>query len=279
MRPKRAPKPPAKKTDAAEDRGRRNACGQDACRPRRRAEQRTAERRPNRPSPRPGPRSRPTQSHRTDPYYLPTLREDRAVAEITAALVKELREKSGAGMMDCKKALAATDGDKEKAMDELRKQGLASAQKRSSRATKEGAVDSYIHAGGKIGVLVEVASRPTSSPAARTSRSSRTTSRCTSRRPRRSGSRATRCPRTSSSARRRSTPSRSRASPRTCSRRSSRASSRSASPRRASWSRPSSRTPDGTHRAAAHRPRRRHRRERRGPPLRALPARRDASQS
>ncbi len=59
-------------------------------------------------------------------------------------------------MMDCKKALAATDGDKERAMDELRKQGLASAQKRSSRATKEGAVDSYVHAGGKIGVLVEV---------------------------------------------------------------------------------------------------------------------------
>jgi elongation factor Ts len=78
------------------------------------------------------------------------------VAEITAALVKELREKSGAGMMDCKKALAATGGDGEKAMDELRKQGLAAAQKRSSRATKEGAIDSYIHAGGKIGVLVEV---------------------------------------------------------------------------------------------------------------------------
>lgn len=78
------------------------------------------------------------------------------MAEITAALVKELREKSGAGMMDCKKALAATGGDKEKAMDELRKQGLASAQKRSSRATKEGSIDSYIHAGGKIGVLVEV---------------------------------------------------------------------------------------------------------------------------
>jgi elongation factor Ts len=78
------------------------------------------------------------------------------VAEITAALVKELREKSGAGMMDCKKALTATGGDLEQAMDELRKQGLASAQKKSSRATKDGAVDSYIHAGGKIGVLVEV---------------------------------------------------------------------------------------------------------------------------
>lgn len=78
------------------------------------------------------------------------------MAEIIAALVKELREKSGAGMMDCKKALAAVDGDLEKAMDELRKQGLASAQKKSARVTKDGAVDSYIHAGGKIGVMVEV---------------------------------------------------------------------------------------------------------------------------
>ena len=78
------------------------------------------------------------------------------MAEITATLVKELREKSGAGMMDCKKALLTVDGDVEKAMDELRKQGLAMAQKKSSRVTKEGAVDSYIHMGGKIGVLVEV---------------------------------------------------------------------------------------------------------------------------
>ena len=78
------------------------------------------------------------------------------MAEITAALVKELREKSGAGMMDCKKALTAVGGDLEKAMDELRKQGLASAQKKSARVTKDGAVDSYIHAGGKIGVMVEV---------------------------------------------------------------------------------------------------------------------------
>jgi elongation factor Ts len=78
------------------------------------------------------------------------------VADISAATVKELREKSGAGMMDCKKALQATDGDMEKAIDELRKQGLATAKKKSSRATKEGSIDSYIHAGGKIGVLVEV---------------------------------------------------------------------------------------------------------------------------
>ncbi|MGO8683267.1 MAG: translation elongation factor Ts [Thermoleophilia bacterium] len=79
------------------------------------------------------------------------------MAEITAALVKELREKSGAGMMDCKAALAATGGDMEQAIDELRKKGLAAAQKKSSRAAKEGVVDSYIHPGGKIGVLIEVA--------------------------------------------------------------------------------------------------------------------------
>ena len=78
------------------------------------------------------------------------------MADITATLVKELREKSGAGMMDCKKALQATGGDPEKALDELRKQGLATAQKKSSRVTKEGAVDSYVHMGGRIGVLVEV---------------------------------------------------------------------------------------------------------------------------
>ena len=78
------------------------------------------------------------------------------MTEITAAMVKELREKSGAGMMDCKAALAATGGDLEKALDELRSKGLAAAKKRSSRVTREGAIDSYIHAGGRIGVLVEV---------------------------------------------------------------------------------------------------------------------------
>jgi elongation factor Ts len=78
------------------------------------------------------------------------------VADITAAMVKELRDKSGAGMMDCKEALNATQGDMEQALDELRKKGLAAAQKKSSRTAKEGLVDSYIHAGGKIGVLVEV---------------------------------------------------------------------------------------------------------------------------
>lgn len=78
------------------------------------------------------------------------------MAEITAAMVKELREKSGAGMMDCKKALLATEGDMDKAIDFLREKGLAQAAKKAGRITAEGLVDSYIHAGGKIGVLVEV---------------------------------------------------------------------------------------------------------------------------
>ncbi len=78
------------------------------------------------------------------------------MADISAKTVKELREKTGAGMMDCKQALAETGGDLEKAVDSLRQKGLAAAQKKSSRVTKEGAIDSYIHAGGKIGVLVEV---------------------------------------------------------------------------------------------------------------------------
>jgi elongation factor Ts len=78
------------------------------------------------------------------------------MAEISVKTVKELREKTGAGMMDCKQALAETGGDLEKAVDFLRQKGLATAQKKSSRVTREGAVDSYIHAGGKIGVLVEV---------------------------------------------------------------------------------------------------------------------------
>ena len=77
--------------------------------------------------------------------------------EITAKMVKELRDKTGAPMMDCKQALAATGGNLENAVDELRKKGVASAAKRAGRATAEGAVGSYIHAGGKIGVLVEIA--------------------------------------------------------------------------------------------------------------------------
>lgn len=78
------------------------------------------------------------------------------MANITAAMVKELREKTGAGMMDCKKALAATDGNAEKAVDYLREKGLASAAKKAGRVAAEGVVTSYIHAGGRIGVLVEV---------------------------------------------------------------------------------------------------------------------------
>lgn len=76
--------------------------------------------------------------------------------EISAGLVKELREKTGAGMMDCKKALAESSGDFEKAIEYLRKKGIASASKKAGRATKEGAVVSYIHGEGKVGVLLEV---------------------------------------------------------------------------------------------------------------------------
>jgi elongation factor Ts len=78
------------------------------------------------------------------------------MAEITSAMVKDLREKTGAGMMDCKKALQESGGDMEKAVDWLRKKGLATAQKKAGRSATEGAVGSYIHMGGKVGVLVEV---------------------------------------------------------------------------------------------------------------------------
>jgi len=78
------------------------------------------------------------------------------MADISAALAKQLREKSGAGMMDCKNALKECDGDIEKASDFLRKKGLATAAKRAGRAMSEGVVESYIHMGGKLGVLVEV---------------------------------------------------------------------------------------------------------------------------
>jgi elongation factor Ts len=76
--------------------------------------------------------------------------------EVSANMVKELREKTGAGMMDCKKALAETGGDFQKALDYLRQKGLATAAKRAGRVASEGRVGSYIHAGGKIGVMVEV---------------------------------------------------------------------------------------------------------------------------
>lgn len=75
---------------------------------------------------------------------------------ISAGMVKELRERSGAGIMDCKEALKESGGDMEKAADYLRKKGLATALKRAGREASEGVVQSYIHMGGKIGVLVEV---------------------------------------------------------------------------------------------------------------------------
>ncbi|NLC12162.1 MAG: translation elongation factor Ts [Firmicutes bacterium] len=75
---------------------------------------------------------------------------------ISAAMVKELREATGAGMMDCKNALVEANGDKEKALTILREKGLAKAAKKASRVASSGVVDSYIHMGGKVGVLVEV---------------------------------------------------------------------------------------------------------------------------
>ncbi len=76
--------------------------------------------------------------------------------KITSQMVKELRDKTSAGMMDCKKALSETDGDMEKAVDLLRKKGLAVAAKRAGRATSEGVIETYIHAGGKLGVMIEL---------------------------------------------------------------------------------------------------------------------------
>lgn len=76
--------------------------------------------------------------------------------EISPKLVKELREKTGAGMMNCKKALQENEGDFDKAMETLRQKGLASADKKAGRQASEGLVESYIHTGGKLGVLVEV---------------------------------------------------------------------------------------------------------------------------
>ena len=78
------------------------------------------------------------------------------MADVTAKMVQELREKTGAGMMDCKKVLTEAGGDMAKAEELLKKKGLSSAAKKSSRAATEGAVTSYIHMGGKIGVLLEV---------------------------------------------------------------------------------------------------------------------------
>jgi len=78
------------------------------------------------------------------------------MAEISAKVVKELRDKTGAGMMDCKKALKETEGDMTKAMEWLRQKGIASADKKAGRVAAEGQVGQYIHTGGRVGVLVEV---------------------------------------------------------------------------------------------------------------------------
>jgi elongation factor Ts len=78
------------------------------------------------------------------------------MAEISAKLVKELRDKTGAGMMDCKKALAENGGDVEQSIDWLRQKGIASAGKKAGKITAEGLVDSYIHIGGRVGVLLEL---------------------------------------------------------------------------------------------------------------------------
>ena len=78
------------------------------------------------------------------------------MAQITVELVKELRERTGVGMMECKKALAETGGDVDKAIEHLRKQGVASAEKKASRQAKEGLVEAYIHPGSRVGVLIEV---------------------------------------------------------------------------------------------------------------------------
>src|SRR3954469_2785784 len=78
------------------------------------------------------------------------------MADISAAAVKDLRERTGAGFMDCKNALVEADGDLDKAVGLLRERGLAAAAKKSGREAREGLVSSYIHAGGRLGVLIEV---------------------------------------------------------------------------------------------------------------------------
>ncbi len=79
------------------------------------------------------------------------------MATITAKTVKDLRDRTGAGMMECKQALSESDGDADKAIDLLRKKGITKAAKKSGRETSEGGIGTYIHAGGKIGVMIEVA--------------------------------------------------------------------------------------------------------------------------
>jgi elongation factor Ts len=82
--------------------------------------------------------------------------EERPMADVTAAMIKDLRERTGSGMADCKKALVECGGDSEKAIEYLRKKGLAKAAKKASRVATEGTITSYIHGGGRIGVLLEV---------------------------------------------------------------------------------------------------------------------------
>jgi elongation factor Ts len=82
--------------------------------------------------------------------------EEEIAMEVTSAMVKDLRERTGAGMMDCKKALVESNGDMDKAIAYLREKGLAAAAKKAGRIAAEGIVEAYIHMGGKIGVLVEV---------------------------------------------------------------------------------------------------------------------------
>src|SRR5688500_14339507 len=77
-------------------------------------------------------------------------------APMSTALVKELRDRTGAGIMECKRALVETDGNIEKAVELLRQQGIAKAGKKSGRAARQGIIDTYIHAGGRIGALVEL---------------------------------------------------------------------------------------------------------------------------
>jgi len=106
---------------------------------------------------RPKPGSKPAQKSFPDTLCEQPQFDEVKTVQITSQMVKELRDKTNAGMMDCKKALTETNGDMEKAVDLLRQKGLAVAKKRADRATSEGVIESYIHAGGKIGVLVEVA--------------------------------------------------------------------------------------------------------------------------
>src|SRR5262249_37090691 len=105
------------------------------------------------PSPAFQPRRRPLWQHRKKPRPRP---RGRTFAEITTAMIKALREETGAGVMDAKRALEEANGDSAKAKDILRERGAAAAMKRADRETSNGVVESYIHAGGRIGVLVEL---------------------------------------------------------------------------------------------------------------------------